>query len=382
MAGHALSATTRKDWIVDSGATSHMCNSKELFKELSDLAPPQQVAMGDGHAVDAKGEGTVPMEMLMPDGTTSLCDLVKVLYVPELAYNLLSIPRATESGKTVKFDKTSCEFINKKNKRVAFATKAGGLYHLEFCRKSQQSTNLVKGKGKERLWHCRFGHLNKQSMEKLAKKGLIDNFDYNTSNELGFCKACVGGKQCRSSFKTSETETKEPLELVHSDVCGKMNHKSIGGAEYFLTFVDDKTHYIWVYPLKTKDEVFERYLEWKALVENVSGKKLKKLRTDNGGEYTSKRFEAHLKSCGILHEKTIPKTPEQNGVAERLNRTLVESSRSMLLDAELPQRYWAEAVSTAAYLRNRCPTTAVKEMTPFEAWYGKKPKVGHLRVFG
>ena len=97
-----------------------MCNSKEI----SDLAPPQQVAMGDGHAVDAKGEGTVPMEMLMPDGTTSLCDLVKVLYVPELAY---SIPRATESGKTVKFDKTSCEFINKKNKRVAFATKVGGL---------------------------------------------------------------------------------------------------------------------------------------------------------------------------------------------------------------------------------------------------------------
>ena len=146
--------------------------------------------------------------------------------------------------------------------------------------------------------------------------------------------------------------------------------------------MDDKTHYIWVYPLKTKDEVFERFLEWKALVENVSGKKLKRLRTDNGGEYTSKRFEGYLKSCGIQHEKTIPKTPEQNGVAERLNRTLVESVRSMLLDAGLPQKYWAEAVATAAYLRNRCPTTAVKEMTPFEAWFGRKPKVGHLRVFG
>ena len=80
--------------------------------------------------------------------------------------------------------------------------------------------------------------------------------------------------------------------------------------------MDDKTHYVWVYPLKTKDEVFERFLEWKALVENVSGKKLKRLRTDNGGEYTSKKFEAHLKSCGIQREKTVPKTPEQNGVAE------------------------------------------------------------------
>ena len=229
VAGCALSATSKKDWIVDSGATSHMCNSRELFKELNELIPPHQVAVGDGHIVDAKGEGTVPMEMFMPDGTTKECDLMKVLYVPDLAYNLLSVPRATEAGKTVKFDKTSCEFINKKNQRVAFATKVGGLYHLEFCQHSRQGVNLVKEKGKERLWHRRFGHLNKQSLEKLAKKELIGNFDYNPSNELGFCEACVGGKQCRSSFKASETETKEPLELVHSDVCAKMNNKSIGG---------------------------------------------------------------------------------------------------------------------------------------------------------
>ena len=123
-------------------------------------------------------------------------------------------------------------------------------------------------------------------------------------------------------------------------------------------------------------------MEWKALVEKSSGKKLKTLRSDNGGEYTSKKFEDYLKSEGIRHERTIPKTPQQNGVAERLNRTLVESSRSMLLDAALPQTFWAEAISTAAYLRNRCPTRAVDEMTPYEAWYGVKPRVEHLRVFG
>ena len=109
---------------------------------------------------------------------------------------------------------------------------------------------------------------------------------------------------------------------------------------------------------------------------------MKTLRSDNGGEYTSKRFKTYLKSEGVRHEHTIPKTPEQNGVAERLNRTLVESSRSMLLDAKLPHKFWAEAISTAVYLRNRCPTKAVKGMTPYEAWHGKKPKVEHLRVFG
>lgn len=111
-------------------------------------------------------------------------------------------------------------------------------------------------------------------------------------------------------------------------------------------------------------------------------KKVKTLRSDNGGEYTSKKFEAYLKSEGIRHECTIPKTPEQNGVAERLNRTLDESSRSMLLDAKLSQKFWAEAVSTVVYLKNRCPTKAIEGMTPYEAWHGEKPKVDHLRVFG
>ena len=161
-----------------------------------------------------------------------------------------------------------------------------------------------------------------------------------------------------------------------------MNTRSLGGAEYFLTFIDDKTHYVWVYVLKRKDQVFERFLEWKALVEKSSGRKLKVLRSDNGGEYTSAEFEDYLKSEGVRHECTVPKTPEQNGVAERMNRTLMETVRSMLANAKLPQKFWAEALSTAAYLRNRSPTKAVKQMTPFEAWTNEKPNVEHLRVFG
>lgn len=117
-------------------------------------------------------------------------------------------------------------------------------------------------------------------------------------------------------------------------------------------------------------------------MENSSGNKLKALRTDNGGEYVSKQFEAYLKQEGIRHELTIPKTPEQNGIAERLNRTLVESARSMLLHAKLPKKYWGEAVRTAAYLKNRCPSKSLEEMTPYEAWHKRKPQLQHLRVFG
>ena len=161
-----------------------------------------------------------------------------------------------------------------------------------------------------------------------------------------------------------------------------MNTKSIGGAEYFLTFIDNRTRYVWVYPMKHKSEVFDRFLEWKVMVENASGHKLKVLRTDNGGEFTSTKFEEFLKSKGIRHERTIPKTPEQNGVAERLNRTLVETVRSMLLDSKLPQKFWAEALSTATYLWNRSPTKAIEGMTPHEAWTKEKSQVKHLRVFG
>ena len=156
------------------------------------------------------------------------------------------------------------------------------------------------------------------------------------------------------------------LGLVHTDVCGKSNSKLLSVGEYFLTFIDDKSRYIWVYILKQKSEVVERFLEWKAMVERSTGKKLQALRSDNGGEYTSTQFQDYLTKEGIKHELTVPKSPEQNGVAERLNRTLMESVRSMLFGGQLPQRFWAEALATAVYLRNRSPTKANEVITPMK----------------
>jgi len=230
------------------------------------------------------------------------------------------------------------------------------LYYLDFCNYTREKAFGAKGENLNRLWHRRLGHLNQRSMELMLKKDLVNHLDCNLRGEVGVCEPCIGGKQSSISFQCSKTTTSKPLELVHSDVCGKMGKKSIGGAEYFMTLLDDFTHYTWVYPLKTKDEVFQKFKEWQKEVENFTGKRVITLRSDNGGEYASHRFKEHLKACGIRHEFSIPRTPQQNGVAERLNRTLVEATRSMLLDADLPKQYWAEAVNTAAYLRNRCPT--------------------------
>ncbi len=288
MVSNALSATSKENWIIDSGATCHMCNDEKLFSKLNSLRRPQEVTLGDGHVLEATTEGTVPLQMLLPNGSTKRCNLENVLFVPKLAYNLLSVSKASEAGKTFKFNNSRCEILNGRDKVIAFATRVGDLFYLEFCR-NRQRLNVATKESKERLWHRRYGHLSEQSLQKLARKGLVEKFDYDATNNVGFCEACIGGRHHRSHFETSKTHTKEPLELVHSDVCGKMSEKSIGGAEYFLTFID-RTHYTWVYPLKTKDQVFDRFLEWKALVEKSSRKKLKTLRSDNGGEYTRQRI--------------------------------------------------------------------------------------------
>jgi len=132
-----------------------------------------------------------------------------------------------------------------------------------------------------------------------------------------------------------------PLDLVHSYVCGKIGARSLGGGEYFVTFLDDCTRYVWVYIVKHKGEVFQKFREWKTLVENSSGRKVKILRSDNGGEYTctSNELVEYLTQEGIKHELTIPHTPQQNGAAERLNRTLMEGVHTMLADSKLPMAF-------------------------------------------
>ena len=383
---HALSTSSSSEqgtWIVDSGATCHMCRDRNLFTDLHHLQNPLEVALGDGRTLTASGKGKVKLHMELPNGKTKTCMLSDVLYVPKLSNNLLSVAKAAQKGKVTKFTNDACYVLDKQHKLIAKASKVGSLYYLNHQSYSEEANSVKSPETKEDVWHRRFGHLGLRNLQRLSRKNLVDGFDYDASKELTFCEPCVEGKQHRNRFPSDGRKRAEkPLDLVHSDLCGKMNAQSLSGAEYFLTFIDDKTHYVWVYILKSKDLVFKQFLEWKAMVEKSTGRKLKTLRTDNGGEFTSREFDAYLKAEGVRHELTVPKTPEQNGVAERMNRTLMEAVRSMLSGAKLPHKFWAEALSTATYLLNRSPTKAVKGMTPYEAWTGEKPLVEHLRVFG
>lgn len=199
----------------------------------------------------------------------------------------------------------------------------------------------------------------------------------------GPCPSCSLGKQSRKPFpKTALKRATRTLELLHSDICGPMSTESLGNNLYFVLFIDDYTRMTWVYFLKQKSEVFSVFKRFKQMIEVQSGLKIKVLRTDNGGEYTSNEFKAFCDEFGIVHQLTIPYSPQQNGVAERKNRTVMEMARCLLFEKKLPKTFWCEAVNTAVYLLNRLSTKAVEGMTPIEAWSGLKPSFKHLKVFG
>jgi len=161
-----------------------------------------------------------------------------------------------------------------------------------------------------------------------------------------------------------------------------MSTESIGGAKYFVTFIDDSSKYTEVAMLRNKSDVTQAFKNYKQRVENQTGLRIKRLRTDNGREYLSKDFNDFLKEEGIQRQLSVEYTPQQNGVAERANRTLVEMARCMMLQANFPDSLWAEAINTAAYLRNRCATKSLDGITPFEAWTQRKPYVGFFRTIG
>ena len=198
--------------------------------------------------------------------------------------------------------------------------------------------------------------------------------------DLPTCKSCLEGKACRKPFGKA-TRATHALELVHSDICGPMNVKARHGASYFLTFIDDYTRYGYVYLISHRYEALDCFRRFVAEVENQQERSLKTFRTDRGREYLSDQFKELCEEEGIRRQLTIPRTPQQNGVAERRNRTLLDMSRSMMAQAKFPISFWGDALLTAAYILNRVPTQSVPS-TPYELWRGEKPNLEHLRPWG
>ena len=219
-------------------------------------------------------------------------------------------------------------------------------------------------------------------VKKLTKDDMVVGMDGTADESDPVCEGCIKGKQHRTKFpKGMANRATEPFELAHSDVYGPMSVNSIGGSGYFVTFIGEFSRYTYVYFIKHKDEVLAEFKEFNSMVKNHrTGDNVKTFRTDNGGEYCSREFESFLKEEDIAHQLTAPCNPAQNGVSEGINRTLLESKRSMMSHGKLTVEFWAESINTAAYLRNRSPTTSLNGIMPRECLFGHKPDVSNLRV--
>ncbi len=216
-------------------------------------------------------------------------------------------------------------------------------------------------------------------MQILSKNDLLGG---HKVKDFSFCEHCIFGKLHRKKFPKAIHRTKGTLDYIHSDCWGPSRVDSLGGHRYFVSMIDDYSRMTWVFMMKHKSDAFKNFKQWKALVENQTGKKIKRLRTDNGLEFCYAEFDEFCKTEGIARHHTVRYTPQQNGVAERMNQTLLERARCMLSNAGLERRFWAEAVNVACYLINRGPHTGIHLKTPYEMWSGKSADYSNLRVFG
>ncbi|CAJ2642413.1 unnamed protein product [Trifolium pratense] len=263
---------------------------------------------------------------------------------------------------------------------IAKGSKMNGLYILEGSTViSNALVTSVENADITKLWHLRLGHVSERGLVELAKQGLLGK---EKLNKLDFCDNCTLGKQHKVKFGVGVHKSTRPFEYVHSDLWGPASVSTHGGGSYFLSIIDDYSRRVWVYIIKNKSDTFEKFKEWHTLIENQTGSKLKLLRTDNGLEFVSEQFNEFCRKLGIKRHKTVAYTPQQNGLAERMNRTLLERVRCMLLGAGLPKSFWGEAVNTAAYLINRCPSTGIDLKTPMEVWSGKPADYSNLKIFG
>lgn len=377
------SASKTMVWCVDSGATDHMVNSLEYFYSIEDLENPIEIAVAkSGVKLMATKIGTVK-------GTVhngSECSVKNVLFVKDLSYNLFSIKRCEELGFKIVFDKATVS-IMRENHVMAQGKRTGRLYELKFKYSDGKFAAVSKVCDNINIWHRRLGHLNQCDVFKLINNRMVIGVENLPRDNLSFCEPCVEGKQRRLAFgEIKESRTSRPLELIHSDVCGPITPNSWNGKRYVVTFIDDYTHFAVIYVIKGKDEVFEAFKEYEAISTVHFGKNISRFRCDNGGEYLSNEFKNFCKAKGIQLKYTVAYTPQQNGVAERYNRTLIEKARTMIMESKMSKSFWSEAVLAAVYTANRSPSRALKESrvncTPAELWYGKKPDISNLRVFG
>lgn len=356
-----------------------MCNDKKWFLDLNESVQGDVCTAGE-HRIKSFGVGEIRMDIKLNRQVYNNIKLKDVIYVPNLRNNLVSVPSITEKGYTVTFRKNKATINRPDGSTAATAIRSGQLYIM--CESESQVLQSVRNQSIDLMrWHQRYGHLNVNDLKRLAVNDMVSGLNITSTMDNLNCEICKKCKIHQLPYRSSENRAKSVLELVHSDICGPIETESLGGAKYFATFIDDHSRYTEIVVLRNRSEILNAFKDYKRRVEKETGHQIKKLRTDNTLEYKSKDFSDFLRREGISRQLSVEYTPQQN-VAERANRTLVEMSRCLILQTNLPKSLWAEMVNTAAFIRNRCPSKILGDKTPFELWNNRKPFIGFMKIIG
>ncbi|GJX83076.1 putative ribonuclease H-like domain-containing protein [Tanacetum coccineum] len=233
------------------------------------------------------------------------------------------------------------------------------------------------------LWHRRQGHVNFKTINKLIKENLVRGLPAKRFENDQTCVACLKGKQHKASCKSKiQNSITQPLFMLHMDLFGLTFVSSLMNKKYCLVVTDDYSRFTWVFFLASKDETSSILKSFITEIENLVDKKVKIIRCDNGTEFKNRVMNEFCEKKGIKREFSVARTPQQNGVAERRNRTLIEAARTMLADSKLPTTFWAKAVNTACYVQNRVLVVKPHNKTPYELFRGRTPALSFMRPFG
>ena len=363
-------------WYLDNGASNHMTGQRSKFSVLDENVTGR-VKFGDGSVVLIKGKGSIVIKCKNGEERT----LNEVYYIPSLCNNIISLGQMSEEGNKVILSGDFLWVRDIKGNLIMKVRRSENRLYKIILEHDDARSLLSKIEEDSWLWHSRCGHVNFRALKQMSTLNMAHGLP-RLDQPKETCTGCLISKQTRNSFPSKSLfSSKEALELVHGDLCGPISPSTPGGCRYVFLLVDDWSRVMWTYLLKSKDEAFAAFKKFRTLVE-TKDRKIKTFRTDRGGEFMSKEFIMYCEEAGITRHFTAPYSPQQNGVVERRNRTMIEMARSFLKGMKMPNYFWGEAVRQSIYILNRLPTRAISGITPYEAWSGEKPHVEHIKVFG
>jgi hypothetical protein len=382
MAAHLNNSLDDQQWFADSGANSHITNELDnLTLQQQPFQGQETVAVGNGGGLAIENTGSTILHSPNSD-----FHLKNILHCPHAATKLLSIQKFCQDNDCY-FLLTSTHFFVKdlQTHAILLAGRSeNGLYPLRFKSAPSKSkplfTALLGLRTSLPVWHYRLGHSSFNNVSSVIKAHNLPISNENL-NKSEFCDSCQLGKSKRLPFSASTRISMTPLELVHTDLWTSPI-PSISGCRYYIIFVDDFSRYTWLYPLHNKSEAYDSFLKFQTLVETQFSCKIKQLQSDGGGEFTSLRFQQHLSKNGTIHRKTCPHTSQQNGLAERKLRHILETGLTLLAHCGLSNKYWVDAFLTSVYIINRLPTPVLQHSSPYEKIFHRSPNYSLLRVFG